>query len=65
MVTMDIDADGTYYLKGEDGLPHELSQSDNRNVKTGITEACRTFKGSFRSSSMPTVKPLIKLLLRR
>lgn len=24
MVTLTIDADGTYYLTGEDGLPHEL-----------------------------------------
>ncbi|WAK00315.1 ExbD/TolR family protein [Methylobacter sp. YRD-M1] len=24
MVTLIIDADGVYYLKGEDGLPHEL-----------------------------------------
>jgi biopolymer transport protein ExbD len=32
-VTMDIDADGTYYLKGEDGLPHELVNQTRESLK--------------------------------
>jgi biopolymer transport protein ExbD len=31
MITLIIDADGVYYLKGEDGLPHELV---NQNIDT-------------------------------
>ena len=31
MVTLTIDADGTYYLNGDDGLPHELV---NQNIDT-------------------------------
>ena len=43
-VTLTIDADGTYYLDGNDGLPHKLVNQQHRNVKTGTTEACRTIK---------------------
>ncbi|CAA9891618.1 Biopolymer transport protein ExbD [Candidatus Methylobacter favarea] len=31
MVTLTIDADGSYYLQGDDGLPHELV---NQNINT-------------------------------
>ena len=33
MVTLTIDADGTYFLKGEDGLPHELVSQTKDSLK--------------------------------
>ena len=33
MVTLTIDADGTYFLKGEDGLPHELVNQTKDSLK--------------------------------
>jgi len=33
MVTLTIDADGTYYLTGDDGLPHELVNQQSETLK--------------------------------
>jgi biopolymer transport protein ExbD len=33
MVTLTINADGAYYLKGEDGLPHELVNQTRETLK--------------------------------
>ena len=33
MVTLTIDADGTYYLTGDDGLPHELINQQLETLK--------------------------------
>jgi len=33
MVTLTIDADGIYYLTGEDGLPHELVSQKSESLK--------------------------------
>ena len=33
MVTLSIDADGTYYLTGNDGLPHELINQQLESLK--------------------------------
>ncbi|MDD5580121.1 MAG: biopolymer transporter ExbD [Methylobacter sp.] len=33
MITLDIDADGVYYLRGEDGLPHELVNQRKETLK--------------------------------
>ena len=33
MVTLTIDADGTYYLPGDDGLPHELVNQQLETLK--------------------------------
>ena len=33
MVTLTIDADGVYYLKGEDGLSHELADQTRETLK--------------------------------
>jgi biopolymer transport protein ExbD len=33
MVTLTIDADGTYYLTGDDGLPHELVNQQLETLK--------------------------------
>ena len=33
MVTLTIDANGTYYLKGDDGLPHELINQQLETLK--------------------------------
>lgn len=33
MITLTIDADGIYYLTGEDGLPHELVSQKSESLK--------------------------------
>ena len=37
-ITMDIDADGTYYLKGEDGLSHELVNQTRESLKQELVK---------------------------
>jgi biopolymer transport protein ExbD len=38
MVTLTIDANGTYYLKGEDGLPHELIDQQLETLKQELSK---------------------------
>jgi biopolymer transport protein ExbD len=38
MVTLIIDADGKYYLTGEDGLPHELVNQQKETLKQNLTK---------------------------
>jgi biopolymer transport protein ExbD len=37
-ITIDIDADGTYYLKGEDGLSHELVNQTRETLKHELSK---------------------------
>jgi len=38
MVTLTIDADGTYYLNGDDGLPHELIDQKRESLKRELSK---------------------------
>jgi len=37
-VTLDIDADGVYYLTGEDGLPHELVNQQKETLQSELAK---------------------------
>jgi biopolymer transport protein ExbD len=42
MVTLTIDADGIYYLNGEDGLPHELVNQKPESLKQELLKLSAT-----------------------
>jgi biopolymer transport protein ExbD len=41
IITIDIDADATYYLKGEDGLPHELVNQTRETLKQELARLAK------------------------
>ena len=44
MVTLTIDADGTYYLTGDDGLPHELVNQQLETLKQELLKLAEQSK---------------------
>lgn len=44
MVTLTIDADGTYYLTGDDGLPHELVNQQLETLKQELLKRAEQSK---------------------
>jgi len=44
MVTLTIDADGTYYLTGDDGLPHELINQQLETLKQELLKLAEQAK---------------------
>jgi biopolymer transport protein ExbD len=44
MVTLTIDADGTYYLTGDDGLPHELVNQQLEGLKQELLKLAEQSK---------------------
>jgi biopolymer transport protein ExbD len=44
MVTLTIDADGTYYLTGEDGLPHEIINQQLETLKQELLKLAEQSK---------------------
>ena len=44
MVTLTIDANGTYYLKGDDGLPHELVNQQLETLKQELLKLAEQSK---------------------
>jgi biopolymer transport protein ExbD len=44
MVTLTIDADGTYYLTGDDGLPHELINQQLETLKQELLKLAEQSK---------------------
>jgi biopolymer transport protein ExbD len=44
MVTLTIDANGTYYLKGDDGLPHELVNQQLETLKQELLKVAEHSK---------------------
>ena len=44
MVTLAIDADGTYYLTGDDGLPHELVNQQLETLKQELMKLAEQSK---------------------
>lgn len=39
MITLTIDAEGTYFISGEDGLPHQLINQNNETLKRALIQA--------------------------
>ncbi|GEM_PF-5505820 len=44
MITLTIDADGTYYLTGDDGLPHELVNQQLETFKQELLKLAEQSK---------------------
>lgn len=39
MIVLTIDEDGTYFIKGDDGLPHQLINQKNETLKRALIQA--------------------------
>ncbi len=39
MIVLTIDAEGLYYINGDDGLPHQLLNQKNETLKRALTQA--------------------------
>ena len=39
MIILTIDADGTYFISGDDGLPHQLINQKNETLKRALIQA--------------------------